>query len=638
MAHTVRIHTINNNSCNNIENIENFYVENGKNLLDFLREKSLYVPTPCGGKGTCGKCRVKVKGYIEEPSEKEKKLLGRNAEAMGYRLACYNKIESDIDIFLDNSDKEASIVTSGIEKTIKVNPLIGKKCVKLDMPDIHDQRPDVDRIIEAYDSDSVVSSIDLIADIPELIRKEYTVTVVSHDGEITGVEPGNTENRLYGIAVDIGTTTIAAYLYNLGSGKKLDTYSTLNPQRKYGADVLSRIEYTNNSVSSKMEMHKVIIDCVNKIVDVFAENNSIEKNDIYSVVFAGNTTMIHFLMNLPAKNIALSPFIPVTTNMHKIHPSSLGININNGGLVIILPSVSAYIGADTVAAVLSSNMHKSNEIYLLIDIGTNGEIVLGNKDWMYSCSTAAGPAFEGANIRNGIGGIKGAVDKIHFNNKLEIETIGSEKAIGICGSGIVDAVAGMLDKGIIDETGRIIDNYIGPGVSEGEVECEGKGESKADNLEEDYKERFVKIEGLNSFLLIKSEESGIDNDIVINQKDVREIQNAKAAIAAGIKVLVKQAGISWENIAKVCLAGGFGNYINTKNALKIGLLPAEIAEEKIVSIGNAAGAGAVEGLLSRSALEEMEIIKDKIKYIELSAMADFVDEYVDCMFFENINL
>jgi len=619
MIHSVKVH--------HQGKVYAYQVERGKNLLEFLRENLYDVTTPCGGKGTCGKCRIKVEGYVKEASEKEKKLLKAAGKTNGYRLACYNVVEDDIEIFLEDFNREASIVTEGVENKTELSPLIVKKNIKVKSPDLSYQKSDQERVIEAYTSASEIAlsscrldSLELLRSIPELIRTEDSVTVIEHEGQITGVEKGNTENRIYGIAIDIGTTTIAAYLYDLKTGNRISVHSTLNPQRKYGADVLSRIEYTNNSEENQNEMHDLIIDCINKIIGTFERNNGISSEDIYLMVFAGNTTMMHFLMNLQAKYIAVSPFIPVTTKMQKIKPAELNININRSGLVIVFPCVSAYIGADTVAAILSSNMNNSDETCLLIDIGTNGEIVLGNKDWMYSCSTAAGPAFEGANIQYGVGGIKGAIDKINFAEKLEYHTIGSEKAIGICGSGIVDAIAGMLDKGIIDETGRIVD----------------KSEYEQENhtLINDYMDRLVQLDGMNAFIIARKEDTAINNDILITQKDVRELQNAKAAIAAGIKILIKQAGINPSDIKKVYLAGGFGNYININSAFKIGLLPSELAFEKVVSIGNAAGAGAIQGLLSKHNLSEAELIKNKVKYIELSALADFVDEYVNCMFFE----
>ncbi|NLC69130.1 MAG: DUF4445 domain-containing protein [Clostridiaceae bacterium] len=609
---TVRVHTKG--------NVNEFKVQPGKNMLEFLWENSLEISTPCGGKGRCGKCRVIVKGTWDDPSPKERALLGDKALSMGYRLACYNRIESDIEIYMDDLTQDANILVAGIESHIEVKPVIKKEYVEMAKASIHDQRPDASRIADALGSNVVLNSVWLMRQLPEAIRKDdYKATIITKYGgeinEIIGVEPGDSRSRFYGMAFDIGTTTIAAYLYDLNSGKRLEAYSALNPQRKFGADVLSRIDYASSSKECQDEMHMEITRCINDIIKIMGAHSNIKNEDVYITVFVGNTTMMHFLLNLPARNIAVSPFIPVNTGILAINATELGININEGGLAVILPSVSAYIGADTIAAVLAAGIHKNGEISLLVDIGTNGEIVLGNKEVMYSCSTAAGPAFEGANIRNGIGGIKGAIDKVYFGDKLGYTTIGNEKPIGICGSGIVDIVAGMLDTGIIDETGRIVD------VDE------------ATGLGEDYKSRLAEIDGLASFVIEKNVAGHSFNEIAITQKDVRELQNAKAAIAAGIKVLLKEAGIGIGDISKVYLAGGFGNYINIRSALKIGLLPAGLQEEKIISAGNAAGSGAGISLLSAGQLEEAIKIKNMIKYVELSSSREFVDEYVNSMFF-----
>lgn len=609
MEHTVRIHKKG--------KIVEVKAQEGAGLLEFLRENSVDVSSPCGGNGRCGKCRVMVDGLNEKPSAKEKDLLGDKALAKGYRLACYNKVNSDLDIYADGAMEEAKIVTAGKERAVKLEPVINKKFAKLNTPDIHDQVSDLERVLSIVKKPKAVNSIGLIRMLPDIVREEnFNVTAVYLEHRLIAVESGDTSKQLYGIAVDIGTTTIAAYLYDLTSGKKLDVYSSLNPQRKFGADVISRIDYTISSKKALAEMNKVIMDCMNQIVKYFAAAHKISRTDIYAVTFVGNTTMMHFLMKVSAKNIATSPFIPATTRLHKFKARELGLFINPQGYAIVFPSVSGYIGADTVAATLSCGMYDREKISLMIDIGTNGEIVLGNNKWLYACSTAAGPAFEGANIRNGVGGIKGAIDRVYFSaDKLEMTTIGNEKAVGICGSGIVDAIAGMLSRGIIDETGRIVD------------------EEELGNLPEDYTQRLIEIEKMKAFLLLKSEECAVDQDIAITQKDVRELQNAKAAIAAGIKTLVKRAGISMGDIDRVYLAGGFGSYINIDSALAIGLLPGEL-KGRIESIGNAAGAGAVEGLLSGKMLEETEDIKERIKYVELSASPDFVDEYVECMMFE----
>ena len=326
--------------------------------------------------------------------------------------------------------------------------------------------------------------------------------------------------------------------------------------------------------------------------------------------------MLHILLGLPCRNIAIAPFIPVTLSECILYPEEFGMEINEAGRVLVMPSVSAYIGADTVAAVLSARLHLSKEIALLVDIGTNGEIVFCNRGEMYSCSTAAGPAFEGANIFCGTGGVDGAISEVSIqdNKELETKTIGGYKPIGICGSGIVDAVACMLQIGLIDETGRILDK---------------------DELPEDvlfYQDRLVEIKGQNAFILAFADAGVYGGQIVITQKDIREIQNAKAAIQAGIRVLIKEAGYSIQEIQKVFLAGGFGNYMRTESAIAIGLLPKELIG-RVQAIGNAAGAGAVFSLLSEREYSEACQISRKMRYVELSSNVDFVEEYTNNMLF-----
>lgn len=609
MENTVRIHK------NNV--VLEKKAEAGTNLFKFLRDNSIDLKPPCGGKGTCGKCRIKADGLTGNISESERKLLGEKAIEKGYRLACYNKIKSDIDIYLDEDNGGAKIATGGKDRKIKLEPVVIKKFVELDKPSINDQRSDAERVLSCCEEKVRIYSSELLSELPGIIRKnDFRVTLCIKGKELISVEPGDTTNKLFGIAVDIGTTTIAAYLIDMLTGKRADVYSSLNPQKKFGADVISRIEYTMGREGSLDEMNKTIIQCINEIVETFVEKNNLKNDDIYAAVFVGNTTMMHFLAKLPADNIAVSPFIPAATQAMDIPAGKLGIGINPNGYAVLFPSVSAYIGADTIAAVLSSGMYGREKTSLLIDLGTNGEIVLGNRKWLYACSTAAGPAFEGANIRNGIGGVSGAIDKVIINSKLEYTTIDGRKPIGICGSGIVDAIAAMLSNGVIDETGRIADSDESENIKNAEL-----------------RNRLVDADGMNSFLLVGSEESAVDNDIAITQKDVRELQNAKAAIAAGVKILARHAGIDVGDIDDVYLAGGFGSYINVDSALKIGLIPAEL-RGKIQSIGNAAGTGAVEGLSSRKMLKKANEIKGRIEYIELSAYRGFSDEYIECMMFE----
>jgi uncharacterized 2Fe-2S/4Fe-4S cluster protein (DUF4445 family) len=590
-------------------------VVEGTNLLELLRRNPVSIDSPCGGKGTCGKCKIRIGGLGLEPTENEIKLLGKQVIEKGYRLACQTFVNSNIDVYTDIISEDANIVTVGREKKIKINPLISKIYVELNAPDINDQRSDVERLVSCLDGLEPDMSLKMIKDISKILREnDFKVTLLLEENKIKAIEAGNSSEQLYGIAVDIGTTTIATYLYNLITGERTGVYSRLNPQRKYGADVLSRIEYASSCKEASREISQLIVDCINQGIETLLEKQFIEKDQVYLISFAGNTAMMHLLMDIPAKNISVAPFIPATTMLHKLAAKEIGININSYGVAVILPAVSGYIGGDIVAGILSTDMHTREAISLFIDIGTNGEMVLGNREFLYSCSTAAGPAFEGANIRNGLGGVQGAIDKVYFGDVIEYTTIGNIKPKGICGSGVIDAIGEMLKKGLIDETGRIIDT------------------EEANDLSEYYRERLIEVEGMRALLLTSNKDNLKQYDIIITQKDIREIQNAKAAIAAGIISLIKHSNIQMNDIEKVYLAGGFGNYINTDSAVTIGLIPSEL-KGKIESVGNSAGSGAVECLLSKESLFDTVKIKQRIKYIELSASPEFADQYVDNMFF-----
>ncbi len=607
MEHIVRLHKK--------DGITEIKAKHGTNLLQFVRKNSVEISSPCGGHGTCGKCRVKVEGIGEKPSDREAKLLGSRHLENGFRLACCCSINSELDLFFEDNDKNAVIITQGKKSEIKLEPSITKHYKVLTQPGLEDQHSDLERVLQSHTGLKQGISLEVLKTLDASMRRDnFKVTLVTMDRKLLAVESGDTTGKLFGVAVDIGTTTIVAYLMDLKNGKETDVYSTLNPQRKFGADVISRIHYANESADTLSEMNETLTACINEMIINLAARNKLNVSDIYTICFVGNTTMMHFLMGLSASNIAVNPFIPVTTLAHKCWAGSLKVNINPSGYAFLFPSVSAYIGADTVAAVLSSGLNRSRKISLLIDIGTNGEMVLGNNKWMLACSTAAGPAFEGANITNGIGGVIGAIDRVNLSKGFEYTTIGNGQVAGICGSGIVDAVAGMLETGIIDETGRIAD------------------EDEAETLREDLRHRITSLNGSRAFLLVNKDEFEENIEVAITQKDVREIQNAKAAIAAGIKILVRQAGIKLEDIDRVYLAGGFGTSINIESALKIGLLPKEL-KGRIESIGNAAGAGAIQGLLSGKMMKRAVEIKNSIKYIELSSSREFTEEYVWCMMF-----
>ena len=591
--------------------------EPGSLLVDVLNQNNISIDAPCGGEGLCGKCKIKITGdSLSMPDANECRQIGEKERKEGYRLACKVKVLGDAAVTLEEN-AAAHILSEGRDYSLDVSPNIFKKAVRLDAPAIHDQRDDLQRLTEALGVEKVQISLPILRRLPDLLRDSgYRVTVVCCGTKIISVEPGDTTHRHYGAAVDIGTTTVVVYLIDLNTGKQIDVVSALNAQKSFGGDVISRIRHTLQVSEGLTRLHEKIISQLNDMVQRLAEKNAIAMENIYSVFIAGNTTMMHLLTALPPKNIASAPFIPVSTQKQLWRAKELGLKINDGCMVGLFPAISGYVGGDIVAAIQSSGMSQRDALSLLIDIGTNGEIALGNKERIICCSTAAGPAFEGAHIRNGVGGIAGAINRVYVENgHLQYTTIADQQPIGICGSGLVDIVSLLIRSGIVDETGRMAD------------QDEIKSASGKQLIH-----HIVEVDHMPAFMIVPGNEAKNGEPIVITQKDIREVQLAKAAIAAGIKTLIKEAGKNVEDISHIYLAGGFGSYIDQKNAVAIGLLPKQLAD-KIIVLGNAAGTGAVMSLVSEKCYCDCDRIKALATYVELSTSRPFQDEYINCMYF-----
>lgn len=589
----------------------------GITILDALEpEQRNRIETPCGGKGICGKCKVKILGNgVSGPTEIERKKLTDKEIDEGIRLACLTKVENDTHIVFPSESSPMQILELGIEYLGDPEPCVEKTAVTMEKPTLEDQTDDFNRLTESLKREDLVYSMKGLAALPKLLREnDYKVTVVHNEKEIITVEPGDTAAENYGIAVDIGTTTVVAYLVNLHTGKKIDAASDQNSQKQYGQDVISRINHTIQEKNGLRTLQRLIIDQINGLIDTLLSDNDISRTRLYSITIAGNTTMIHLAAGMPPEYIATVPFIPVATKKIILTAEQAGLRIAEGGTAYFLPSISGYVGADIVSAVLASEMHRSEELNLLIDIGTNGEIVLGNRDMLIACSTAAGPAFEGATIRHGVGGVAGAINTVEMGKtKLSFTTIGEKPPIGICGSGIVDTVSTLLYFGLIDTSGRIVERE--------EVPTE-TGRLLAD--------RLTTVDDQPAFIISENGPGG--NPIVLTQRDVREIQNAKAAIAAGIVTLIKYADKTIDDIKNVYLAGGFGSYMDRMHAANIGLIPSRL-EDNIKVIGNAAGSGAIISLVSKRKLYECDEIVRHTKYVELSSSPEFQEDYVNNMFF-----
>lgn len=581
-------------------------VEKDITLLEALERLGIKLETLCGGAGWCGQCIVKVRGVLSKVNSNEKNLISDEMIREGYRLACQTVIKGDADVEIPPQTRVYAhqILTSGktLEKA-KINPVVKALKLKLPSPTLEDQRADIERIEDEIGRKLTISDISILKDIPTILREnQFSLEVVLYNDTLLEVRK-ETNRPIYGVAVDIGTTTIVAYLLDLTKGE-IDVASALNPQAKRGADVISRIDY---AVKGGLEELKgLVVDEINSLIKELCERQRIASTDIYDITVVGNTTMVHLFLGVPPNYIAVSPYIPVFTRSILIDASQIGININPRGKCYVLPNISSYIGADTVGVVLATGLYKDNGVKLALDIGTNGEMVLKVGEKLFACSTAAGPAFEGANITYGMRGARGAIDHVSIDDgKINVHVIDDVPPIGICGSGLLDAVAVMIELGILDETGRII-------YPEGEL----------------IKDLVRK--GNNGLEFVLRANGG---EIPINQKDVRELQLAKSAIRAGIEILLEEARKDYSDIDTVYLAGAFGTYLNPESAIKIGLLP-PLPISRVYSVGNAAGEGAKLALIDKDVRDIAEKVSKEVHYIELSSRRDFQEKFMEFMYFE----
>ena len=612
---------------------KNIKVNKGTTILEALESVEININAPCGGKGICGKCKILINKGITTATPIEEELLSGEEIKKGFRLACQTKIFEDTvieipsEIRLDFKRVFSSNLKGDINR-IKNNFSLGTnlKKVFLDLkkPSLDDQKSDWGRIKDELSSKKIENisnlkiSVEILKKIPILIRRaNFKITVTLYNNEIIDIEKGDTTKSSYGIAFDIGTTIVAGYLVDLNTGEELSAIAKTNLQNIHGDDVISRIGFTQKRKENLEILQREIVNILNEIIKEIVQQAGVNINNIYKITIAGNTCMHHLLLGFNPSYLAPSPYIPVIKESLNLKAKDIPrFVLEPTANVYMLPNISAFVGADIVAGILAICMWENEKISLFIDLGTNGEIVLGSKRKMWACSTAAGPAFEGARISSGMRAVGGAIDKVKIDNKsIDYRVIKDGKVRGICGSGLIDLIAELLKLGLINKSGKLINRE----------ECNSE-------LSEEIKKRIIKGGKGNKFLLAKDKETENGKPIYLTQRDIREVQLAKAAIYAGIKILLREVNISPEDIQKVLLAGAFGNFIDKKSAIRIGLIP-YLPLEKIESVGNAAGRGAEIALLSEKARKICEKISNQVKYVELSSRSDFQEEFIDAIFF-----
>jgi uncharacterized 2Fe-2S/4Fe-4S cluster protein (DUF4445 family) len=592
-------------------------VDAGTSVLEAARLFGVNITGICGGKQVCGKCKVILNSKnstVSPISFEEKSFLSEDELSEGVRLACMSSITGDTTIFIPVGSRVGSqrLQTEGRERDIKLAPLISKIQVKIPVSTISCQGSDEDllkRVLFEKGFKDTIMGLDIARELPVNLRKnEHRVVVTLNKGkEIIDIEPDTKISPYYGLAVDIGTTKVACYLHDLKDGKLLQASSIMNPQIFYGEDILARVAHTLTSERGLEELHRIIIEGINQLINNLLDENEVSRNQIYEMTVVGNTVMHHLFLNITPEYLGVAPFSPSISGSMDIKARELNIEINPLGNVHMVPIIAGFVGSDCLAAILATGLYQKSSMNLLMDIGTNTEIVLSIGRDIHVCSCASGPAFEGAHIRNGMRASKGAIERARIDRtswNVEYKTIDDGIAKGICGSGIVDLVAEMLRTGIIDSTGRIF--------------------TKNDNV------KIRRRNGVSEFVVEFGENTITGKDIVITQKDIREIQKAKAAIYTGSSLLMKKNNVKPCEIDNIYIAGAFGNYLDPENMRTIGMFP-DFTLDKIIGVGNAAGTGSRMVLLSEHIRNDAFTIKQNIKYTELAAESNFMNEYTTAL-------
>ncbi|MBE3139940.1 MAG: DUF4445 domain-containing protein [Thermoplasmata archaeon] len=584
-------------------------VKRGTSILKASQMAGVGLESLCGGEGWCEGCRVRlVEGELSPLTQSEIDIFSKAEIEAGFRLACQAIPQGNINIDIppESLTTQQRLQIEGRQVGIDLNPLVKSVNVSMDPASSQDLRADSTRLAEALSRlgyESVVFDFPVLAVISDVLRENnWSIKAVIRQNEVIALL--KRDEHFFGLAVDIGTTKLAIYLYDLETGNVVDKVGEMNPQIAYGEDVISRIAYSINEPNGRKILQRKLIDSINKKLMEICKKAGILSHQIVDAVLVGNTAMHHLLAGLPVHQLVYAPYIAAVSTALDIRARDIELEMAPGGYIHLLPNIAGYVGADHTAVILSTGLWKTRKKILAIDVGTNTEITLAANGRLLSCSCASGPAFEGAHIKDGMRAAPGAIERIKIlNNEIHILTIDNQAPVGICGSGILDAVAEMKDFGIINEKGAMQDGQFN-------VRPNGK---------------------MLEFLLVPAASTGHGKDITVTRNDVNEIQLAKAAIRAGLETLMAEAGMVAEEIDEFIIAGAFGTYIDIPNAIKIGMFP-KVPVERFTQVGNAAGMGAILTLLSFKQREITQEFIKRVEYVELTTHQDFQKEFIKAMY------
>ncbi len=584
----------------------------GVSVFEAASWNGIAIDSTCGGHGTCRKCKVRIVSGEVPVSRLDPRAFDADRLRQGWRLACLARADRDLTVEVPPLTTRPKAATVGVGRQVILRPAVQKRYVELAEPSLDDQRPDVERLVAAIDDLEVTPCLHALRRAGRVMREAgFKVTAVVVDETLIDVEPGDTTARRFGIAYDLGTTTVVATLLDLSTGAPAAVRSMLNLQRPFGADVISRISAGMVDASAPARLRDAARDTLARLTREVCEQGGVTPEEVYEVALAGNATMVHIALGIDPEPLGVAPFVMAARSFPPLLAADLGVPVHPQARAFVLPALGAYVGGDIVAGALATGMNRDRRLWLFIDVGTNCEIMLGDADRLVATAAPAGPAFEGARIRCGMRAEPGAVETVRVDaatGRVELGVIGDVEPAGLCGSGLVDAVAELCRTGLLDPSGRLL------------------SPADAARVAPALAARLTTMGDERVFLLSEA------GPVWLSQRDVRELQFAKGAISTGWRLLLEECGVAESDVQQVLLAGSFGSYLSPASAVRIGLVP-RLALPRIVSAGNVAGEGAKLVLLSVQERAGALALLEEVRYVELSDRPGFNDRFVDQLAF-----
>jgi len=580
-------------------------VPRGVTLFDAASWNGIAIDSTCGGHGTCKKCRIRFRTDPPAPTSLDIRAYTAQEITDGWRLACRTTAVTDADVEVPPLTTRPKAATVGVGRQVILRPAIHKRYLELAEPDLTDQATDLERVLAGLTDLDPKADLHVLKTLGSTLRRaDFKVTAVVADDTLIAVEPGDTTGRGFGLAFDLGTTTVVATLLDLTTGTPVAVESMLNKQQPFGADVITRISATMLDASALDKLRDLAQQTLAELATAVCDNSKVQPSEVYEVALAGNATMVHLALGLDPEPLGVAPFIMAARLLPEVRARDLGVPAHPAARAVVFPAFGAYVGGDITAGLLASGMDRDPRIRLFIDIGTNCEIVLGGRDWLLATAAPAGPAFEGAAIRCGMRAADGAIEAVALagDGDLKLTVIGDAEPAGLCGSGLVDAVTVLVQAGLLDASGRFV------------------ASADARRIAPRLAGRLATIGKERVFMLHEG--------VYLAQRDVRELQFAKAAIATGWRILLEEAGLTADDVKQVLLAGSFGSYLSPKSAIRIGLVP-DVPVSRVVAAGNVAGEGAKMALLSVRERAAGLALLEEVRYVELSDRPDFNDRFID---------